>query len=141
MALGEKHPAFGGVVVDSDGSVLLRRPKGDFDGYVWTFPKGRPDLGESPEQTAIREVKEETGYTAKVMSKLPELFAGGTTLTQFFLMSPVGAPSAFDEGETSAIRWATLDEAAKLIEMTTNRLGKARDLAVLQAIGVALKWR
>jgi 8-oxo-dGTP diphosphatase len=54
----------------------LRRPKGDFDGYVWTFPKGRPDAGETPEQAALREVKEETGYSAKVIGKLPGSFRG-----------------------------------------------------------------
>jgi 8-oxo-dGTP diphosphatase len=58
------------------GRVLLRRPKGDFDGYVWTFPKGRPDAGETPEQAALREVKEETGYSAKVIGKLPGSFRG-----------------------------------------------------------------
>ena len=41
----ELASAFGGVVIDAKGRVLLRRPKGDFDGYVWTFPKGQPDLG------------------------------------------------------------------------------------------------
>ena len=67
--------AYGGVVLDK-GRVLLRRPKGDFDGYVWTFPKGRPDAGETPEQAALREVKEETGYSAKVIGKLPGSFRG-----------------------------------------------------------------
>src|SRR4051794_34548381 len=107
-----KHRAFGGVVIDNDGRILLRRPTGDYDGYVWTFPKGRSEPGESPTEAAIREVKEETGYTAKVISKLPKLFTGGTTVTEFFLMSPVSTSSGFDK-ETSAIRWATLEQAEK----------------------------
>jgi len=135
----EKPRAYGGVVIDGDGQVLLRRPKGDFDGYVWTFPKGRPDVKETPEQAALREVKEETGYSAKVLRKLPGSFRGGTGATEYFLMSPVGSSSAFDSKETSAIRWATLDEAAKLIGMTTNKIGQARDLAVLGAARLALK--
>jgi len=131
--------AYGGVVLDKDGRVLLRRPKGDFDGYVWTFPKGRPDAGETPEQTALREVKEETGYSAKVIRKLPGSFRGGTSVSEYFLMSPVRSPSSFDSKETSAIRWATLDKAAKLVGMTRNEIGQARDLSVLEAARRALR--
>jgi len=130
--------AYGGVVLDK-GRVLLRRPKGDFDGYVWTFPKGRPDAGETPEQAALREVKEETGYSAKVIRKLPGSFRGGTSVSEYFLMSPVGSPSPFDSKETSAIRWATIDKAATLIGMTTNEIGQGRDLSVLKAARRALK--
>ena len=45
------------------------RYKIDWQGYVWTFPKGRPDAGETPERAALREVKEETGYSTKVIRK------------------------------------------------------------------------
>jgi 8-oxo-dGTP diphosphatase len=139
VTLENKKTAYGGVVIDLDGRVLLRRPKNDFDGYVWTFPKGRPDLGEIPEQVALREVKEETGYSVEVVSKLPGIFKGGTTITEFFLMRPVGLPTSFDNLETSAIRWVTLNEAEALIGMTTNTIGKARDLSVLEAVRVAVQ--
>jgi 8-oxo-dGTP pyrophosphatase MutT (NUDIX family) len=69
----------------------LRRPKNHFDGYIWTFPKGRPDPGETAEDAALREVKEETGYSAKITGKLPGLFEGGTSVTEFFLMNSFGA--------------------------------------------------
>jgi ADP-ribose pyrophosphatase YjhB (NUDIX family) len=133
--------AYGGVVVDTDGRVLLRRPKGDFDGYVWTFPKGRPEPWETPEEAALREVKEETGYSAEIQRKLPGSFKGGTSATEFFLMSPVGLPSPLNTEEMSKIRWATLDEAAKLIGMTTNEIGQSRDLSVLETVCAALKSR
>lgn len=55
--------AYGGVLLNAEGQVLLREPTNHFDGYVWTFAKGRPELGDEPEQTALREVREETGYT------------------------------------------------------------------------------
>jgi 8-oxo-dGTP pyrophosphatase MutT (NUDIX family) len=134
---GNKVLTFGGVLVDADARVLLRRPKADFDGYVWTFPKGRPEPGETPQQAALREVKEETGYSANIIRKLPGSFKGGTSVTEYFLMSPVGSQSPFDNKETLAIRWTTFDVAATLIEMTTNKVGRARDHAVLEAVRLA----
>jgi len=133
-------PAYGGVLVDANGHVLLRRPKGDFHGYVWTFPKGRPDPGESPEQAALREVKEETGYSAVIIRKLPGSFRGRTSVAEFFLMSPRGEPAAFDK-ETSAIQWVSLKEAAKLIDLTTNKIVKARDWSILNEMCRILKAR
>ena len=116
--------AYGGIVVNDEGRVLLTRPRGHFDGYVWTFPKGRPDAGERPEEAALREVKEETGYSAMIARRLLGRFEGGTSVTEFFLMAPVGLPVPFDEEETSEILWATTAEAAKLIAMTTNPAAK-----------------
>jgi hypothetical protein len=69
---------------------------------------------------------------------VPGSFRGGTSVTDYFLMSPVGSPSAFTS-ETSAIQWATFDKAAELIGMTTNKIGQASDLSVLGAARLALK--
>ena len=128
-----KANAFGGVVIDGDGRMLLRRPRGDYDGYVWTFAKGRQDVGETPEQTALREVREETGYAATIVERLQGLHPGGTTLTGYFLMLPAGEPVAFSARETASLRWVSFDEAASLIGLTTNAIGRARDQAVLAA--------
>jgi len=62
--------AFGGVVMNAAGQVLLKEPTNHFDAYVWTFPKGRPNPGESPETTALREVREETGVEARIIASI-----------------------------------------------------------------------
>ncbi len=48
--------AAGGAVFNADGKVLMIHRRGS-----WDLPKGKMDPGETPEQTAVREVQEETG--------------------------------------------------------------------------------
>ncbi len=124
--------AYGGVLINDQGEVLLREPANHFGGYVWTFPKGRRDPGETPETTALREVLEETGQPARIVALIPEVFGGTTTSNVFFLMAPTGKAGAFS-WETSQIRWSDEVEAAALISMTKTSTGRARDLAVLGA--------
>lgn len=120
----------GAVVIDGHGRVLLREPKGHYAGYVWTFPKGKPDAGETAVQTALRELKEETGVTGKILARLPGTFRGQTGATVFYLAAMVESGGPLDS-ETSSIRWATEAEAKLLIAETTDSLGRKRDLDVL----------
>lgn len=125
--------ACGGILLTRGGRILLREPTNHYDGYVWTYAKGRPDKGDTPEQTALREVREETGYEAEVVDVLPGVFKGGTTTNAFFVMRHIGPPGRFDERETASVRWVDFDAAEKLIARTTNSIGRARDLAILKA--------
>ena len=135
--LALKEMAYGGVVVNREGKILLREPKNHFDNYVWTFPKGRPDKkqkpGETPELVALREVLEESGIKAEIRERLPGVYEGGTTETIFFLMSLIEDTGKFD-GETQSVRWVTPEEARVLISMTTNPIGRKRDLKVLEEV-------
>jgi len=113
--------------------VLLRKPAGEFDEYVWTFPKGRGERGASAEETALREVLEETGFRAEVVCAIPGSFKGGTGSTEYFLMRPLGSQGDYDRTETEDVRWVPIEQAATFIEQTRNRIGRQRDLAVLNA--------
>ncbi|MBE6542473.1 MAG: NUDIX domain-containing protein [Ruminococcaceae bacterium] len=53
----------GGCVFNEKGEILLQK-RGDFN--KWGFPGGAVELGEAPEDTAVREVKEETGLDVKI---------------------------------------------------------------------------
>lgn len=125
--------SFGGVLVDDSGRVLLREPSNHYDGYVWTFAKGKADRGATPEQTALREVLEETGYDAEIVAKIPGGYRGGTGTTEYFLMRPIGPPGKFQASETAKIKWVSFEDAEGLISLTRNNLGRQRDLKVLQA--------
>ena len=128
-----KADAYGGVLVDADGRVLLREPNGHYGGYVWTFAKGRPDKGENPEQTALREVLEETGYHARIVAALPEAFGGDTTTTGFFLMEPISGQGDY-ANETAKTCWVTFGEASHLIAQSKTTKGRQRDLLVLKTV-------
>ncbi|MEJ5338828.1 MAG: NUDIX hydrolase [Aquificaceae bacterium] len=58
----------GGVLI-REGQILLIKNPSD----VWTFPKGLVEEGEKPEDTAVREVYEETGVRGKIISELGKI--------------------------------------------------------------------
>ena len=135
-----KAAKYGGVVFDDHGRVLLREPTNHFDGYVWTFAKGAPQSRESPRQTALREVREETGVDAEIVGVIPGVYAGGTGDCVYFLMKPISEHELGpDQLETASLRWASEDEARMLIRQTTNEKGRKRDLDVLAAAFKALR--
>jgi 8-oxo-dGTP pyrophosphatase MutT (NUDIX family) len=129
------HPTYGGVVFNGEGKVLLREPANHYDGYHWTFAKGGPDKGEEPADTALREVREETGHEAKIVGHVPGVHVsrpGSGSAAYFYLMHSDHATDHTDE-ETSAVRWASPDEARKLLSLSENEGGRERDLRLLDA--------
>ena len=65
----------GGLVVSADNpnqvALISHRNRGG--GRNWVIPKGHVEVGEDLEQTALREVAEETGIAGEVVSKLGEV--------------------------------------------------------------------
>lgn len=93
----------------------------------WTIPKGHVETGESLEQTAVREVAEETGLTEFIMGeKLDKLHffyrKEGKLIfmtTYVFLMEAIGNTDAVIPEDSEGIvdaKWFVEDEALKLIE-------------------------
>jgi 8-oxo-dGTP diphosphatase len=112
--------AAGGIVMDDQGRMLIvHRARYD----DWSFPKGGVDPGETIEQAALREVKEEAGLECKIIRKLSSshyLFKNrkGRTMPKvvhYFLMKATGGGLFTDGEETDEARWCGIDEAAKLL--------------------------
>jgi len=123
--------AFGGVLIDTAGRVLLRKPAGLHKTRVWTFAKGKPLDGETAEQTALREVFEETGVRAKIVRQLVIPRAELELSDDYYLMIPLEETGKFD-AETTAIVWATREQADELISMTEDAERRLRDLKILR---------
>ena len=63
-------------LVDADGRVLLtERPAGKSMAGLWEFPGGKIETGERPEETLIRELKEELGIVVRESCLAPLTFA------------------------------------------------------------------
>jgi len=81
----------------------------------WCLPKGKSDPGESPLETALREVKEETGYEVEVTGYAGDIryMVNGIPKTvHYWVMRPVGEPGPFDRSEVSETIWLPAAEAA-----------------------------
>jgi len=120
-----QHSA-GGVVV-RDGSVLLIATAG---GARWQLPKGRIEPGESSEEAAVREVREETGVTGRVLAPLPGIdywFAEGARKrirkhVDYYLLDYVaGSEADFDRKEVSEARWFEWEEALERLTHANER--------------------
>jgi 8-oxo-dGTP diphosphatase len=76
-------------LVDADGRVLIaRRPQGKAMAGLWEFPGGKIEDDERPEQTLIRELKEELGVTISEACLAPLAFASHA-YADFHLLMPL----------------------------------------------------
>lgn len=127
-----KSPSFGAVVIDEQGRILLQKPSNNFDGGAWTFPKGRPQANELPEEAARREVQEETGWQIELLDPIPGTFIGTTSINRYWLARPT-AQVGHGDWESEAIRWASPEQARALLLANGNATKRVRDLSVLEA--------
>ena len=131
-----KDTAYGGMIMINHPThgtkVVLRKPKGGHRGYNYTIPKGGANPDESPEDAALREVLEETGYECRIVGEMPGHFQSGVN-NRMFLMEPVGgSPTQFQDDETEDVKSFTYAEAEAEINKTENEDGRKRDLHLLK---------
>ena len=134
--------------VTSAGGVVLRRGEDGLEvlvcgrtaDNVWALPKGTPEPGETMEQTALREVREETGVEVEKEATIGDIrywFSRPTEGVRYYktvrhyLMRPIGGDTALHDHEFDDVRWFGVDDALKLLTYQNEAkiLRQAIDLA------------
>ena len=138
----ERQHSAGGLVV-RDGHVLLIATAG---GRRWQLPKGHVERGESTRQAAVREVREETGISGRVVAELPGIDyffveKDGRRVRKhvdYFLLDYTGGDEAdFDPGEVDGACWFPWEEALSRLSHANERrvAERARELATAAQSG------
>lgn len=136
----QREVSAGGVLYRRDGDhieVVLasrRTRRGDL---AWGLAKGGIEPGESHEDAAVREVLEETGYTAAIEASLGDtryFYVWENTrirkTVHFFLMRCTGGDPTDRDDEMEEIRWFPLERALKRAAYRGERdvLGRAAQM-------------
>jgi ADP-ribose pyrophosphatase YjhB (NUDIX family) len=110
----------GGLVVAGDGSAACAALIGKLDRrgrLVWSLPKGHVEDGETLEQTATREIAEETGISGEVLSPLGTVdywfVAEGRRIhktVHHYLLRAVGGELSDSDVEVTEVAWVPLTE-------------------------------
>jgi 8-oxo-dGTP pyrophosphatase MutT (NUDIX family) len=128
--------------------VAAVRPRRDHRARpVWALPKGLIDAGETPAETAVREVFEETGLTTRVERKLGDVRYVYTwdgerifKIVSFFLLCPLrgrlGDLPPGMEIEVEDARWLPLEDAPRLLSYGGERQMAERALEAIRGSGL-----
>jgi 8-oxo-dGTP pyrophosphatase MutT (NUDIX family) len=133
--------------------VLVRRIRGEWmiaairpagkERGLWALPKGNINPGEDPQDTAVREVSEETGATGRLVAKLGDVKYVYTwrgerifKVVSFFLLrygsGRLGELPPETAHEVDEARWLPLAEAPKLLAYGGERQMAERALASIE---------
>ena len=135
----ENPVSAGGVVYQMNGGRLETVLCGRSQPVRWSLAKGTPDAGETLEQTALREVREETGLEVEIDGPLGSIdywFADrGKDVryhktVHYYLMVPVGGATDQHDPEFDVVQWFDAEDALKNLAYANevNVLQRALDL-------------
>ena len=134
----------GGVLLVPVGSALLVALISLRGGDVLALPKGHIEAGEQPEQTAVRETREETGITGALVAPLEEISyfywsrarrARVSKRVAFYLLAYRSGSPAHPDAEVEGVRLVPVDRATESLTYPGERRVMELALAWLGAAG------
>jgi len=129
----------GGVIVNTDRTKVALIGRLDRRGrLLWSLPKGHIEEGETPEQTAVREVAEETGILGEIIRPLGTIdywFVADRRrihkTVHHFLMTERGGELSDDDVEVTEVAWVPFDELEERLAYADERRLVLRALDLL----------
>lgn len=131
----------GGVVYKENNGTAETVLCGRNDPIRWSLAKGTPDPGETLEETALREVREETGLEVELDAPLGTIdywFVDRHTDTRyhktvhFYLMIPIGGDTAQHDPEFDVVQWFGVQDALVTMAYANEADVLRRALAVIR---------
>jgi len=137
----------------SSGGVVYRRYKGRTEVALirtrdkWRLPKGRVEEGEGLQETALREVREESGLEGRVVAKLGDITYWYTNKTKegetirifkrvyFYLIRRLKGDVRQHDEEVAEARWFPLEEAVNKLSYLSERKTMRKAMSLLSASG------
>jgi 8-oxo-dGTP diphosphatase len=114
-------PGADGVPEPTIEVVIIHRPRQD----DWSFPKGKLDKGETPEQAAVREVEEETGLVCELGEEVESVRyrdrQGRLKEVRYWVMHVARVGTWQPGDEVDRRRWATVADADRLLTYDHDR--------------------
>lgn len=135
----------GGVVVNTARTEVALIGRLDRRGrLLWSLPKGHIEEGETPEQTAVREVSEETGILGEIIRPLGTIdywFVADRRrihkTVHHFLMSERGGELSDEDVEVTEVAWVPLDELEDRLAYADERRLVLKALGLLEVAPAA----
>jgi 8-oxo-dGTP pyrophosphatase MutT (NUDIX family) len=132
----------GGVVCRDQGTSLEVVLISVGDPVRWQLPKGIVDSDETPEQAALREVREEAGVSATIIAPLAPVeywYVGSRgkrrvrfhKVVHFFVMQYAGGDVADHDHEVNEARWVSVDQAQQMLAFKGEKQAVAQAAAQL----------
>lgn len=115
-----KHPAVGVVPIGEDNGILLiDHYRFQTETRGWEIPAGKVEAGETPEQAAGRELREETGHRAALLKFVgkyhPMIGASNQTFHIYVARGVTRSGEIEDTNEVMGLKWFSRDEVRAMI--------------------------
>lgn len=138
-----EHPGASAILAIEDGKILLVRQHRFPHGYVLEIPAGTLEKGEKPLKCAHRELREETGYTAKKMTPLIKYYPSigyNTEIINCYVASGIKKAGGLQLDQDEIMSVVKMDFKKVLKMITTGKIKDSKTICAVLTYAVNKKY-